>query len=306
MSGFVHLHLHSEYSLLDGACRIKDIPAAAKAAGHTAVAITDHGVMYGVVDFYRACREADIKPIIGCEVYVASRTRHDKTHEKDSENYHLVLLVKNETGYKNLIALVSAGYTEGFYSKPRIDLELLRCHSDGLIALSACLGGRIPQYIINDDFSGAELCASELLSIFGEGNFYLELQNHGLDLQDKVIDSLVRLSSKTGIPLVATNDVHYMKRSDADTQAILMCIQMNTTVAEGRPLGFVTDEFYYKSTEEMTKLFGRYKNAIENTVKIADMCSFDFKSDKLYLPKFKPENGVPPEKFLKELTFAGL
>lgn len=306
MSGFVHLHLHSEYSLLDGACRIKDIPMAAKAAGHTAVAITDHGVMYGVVDFYRACREADIKPIIGCEVYVAPRTCHDKTHEKDSENYHLVLLVKNETGYKNLIGLVSAGYTEGFYSKPRVDLELLRRHSDGLIALSACLGGRIPQYIINDDFAGAEAYAAELLSIFGVGNFYLELQNHGLELQDKVNGILVRLSEKTGIPLVATNDVHYIKRSDADTQAILMCIQMNTTVAEGRPLGFVTDEFYYKTTDEMTTLFGRYNDAIENTVKIADMCNFDFKFDKLYLPRFKPEGGVSPEKYLKEMAFAGL
>lgn len=306
MSGFVHLHLHSEYSLLDGACRIKEIPAAAKAAGHNAVAITDHGVMYGVVAFYRACREADIKPIIGCEVYVAPRSCHDKSHERDSENSHLVLLAKNETGYKNLIKLVSVGFTEGFYSKPRVDTELLRCYSEGLIALSACLGGRIPQLIINNDFAGAEAYAMELLSVFGEGNFYLELQNHGLEQQDKVLDGLVRLSEKTGIPLAATNDVHYLRRSDADTQALLMCIQTNTTIADGRPLGFVTDEFYYKTTEEMTHLFGGYKDAIANTQKIADMCSYDFSFDKLYLPRFQPEGGVSPEQYLKELTFAGL
>lgn len=305
MSGFVHLHLHSEYSLLDGACRIKDIPKTVKEAGHSAVAITDHGAMFGVVEFYRTCHEADIKPIIGCEVYIAPHSCHDKTHENNSEYFHLVLLVKNETGYKNLIRLVSAGYTEGFYSKPRVDLEMLRSHSEGLIALSACLSGRIPQYIINDNFNGAEAYAAELLSIYGEGNFYLELQSHGLELQDKVIDGLIRLSEKCRIPLVATNDVHYLKRSDADTQAMLMCIQMNTVITDGRPLGFATDEFYYKSTDEMTKLFGKYKNAIENTEKIADMCNFDFSFDKLYLPRFKPENGLSPEKYLKDLAFDG-
>lgn len=306
MSGFVHLHLHSEYSLLDGACRVRDIPKAAKDAGHTAVAITDHGVMFGVVEFYRACRDAGIKPIIGCEVYVAPRSRHDKTHENDSENYHLVLLVKNDEGYKNLIRLVSAGYTEGFYSKPRVDLELLREHSGGLIALSACLMGRIPQYIINDDHKGAETYASELLSVFGQDNFYLELQNHGLDLQDKVTDGLLRLSEKCRIPLVATNDVHYLKHSDADIQAMLMCIQMNTVISDGRPFGFSTDEFYYKSTAEMAGLFGKYKGAIENTEKIAALCNFEFSFDQLYLPRFKPENGLSPEKYLRELSFGGL
>ncbi len=306
MSGFAHLHLHSEYSLLDGACRIKDIPQTAKQAGHSAVALTDHGVMFGVVEFYRACLNVGIKPIIGCEVYVASKSCRDKTHENDAENYHLVLLVKNETGYKNLIRLVSFGYTEGFYLKPRVDLDILQQNSEGLIALSACLGGRIAQYIVNDDIKGAETYAAKLLSVYGENNFYLELQNHGLELQEKVTKGLVYLSEKYNIPLVATNDIHYLKQTDADMHAMLMCIQMNTSITEGRPLGFATDEFYYKTTEEMTDLFGKYKGAIENTTKIADMCNFDFSFDNLYLPRFIPENGLSPEKFLKELTFNGL
>ncbi len=306
MGDFVHLHLHSEYSLLDGACRIADIPRAAKAAGHDAVALTDHGVMYGAVAFYRACREEGIKPIIGCEVYVAARSRFDKTHERDSQSYHLVLLCKNETGYKNLIYMVSKGFTEGFYSKPRIDLDLLRSHSEGLIALSACLAGYIPRAISAGDYAGAEEYALEMKRIFGRDNFYLELQDHGIEEQKTVCAALLEMSQKLDIGLVATNDAHYIKKSDADTQAILMCIQTNNVISDGRPIGFETDEFYYKSTDEMRELFGKYPEALDNTVKISDMCNFDFDFDKIYLPSYKPENGMPAGEYLRALALEGL
>lgn len=306
MSGFVHLHLHSEYSLLDGACRITEIPKAARAAGHNAVAITDHGVMYGAVGFYLACREQGIKPIIGCEVYVAARTRFDKAGKKDSSGHHLVLLVKNETGYMNLIHMVSRSFTEGFYSKPRVDMELLRKHSDGLIALSACLAGYIPQSILVGDMKAAFDYAKEMKSIFGKDGFYLELQDHGLQEQKAVTPGLLSLSKQLDIPLVATNDVHYINKSDAYTQAVLMCIQTANVITEGRPIGFETDEFYYKSTQEMESLFGMYEGAIENTQKIADMCSFEFEFDKLYLPTYKPDNGQKPSEYLAALTKEGL
>lgn len=306
MSDFVHLHLHSEYSLLDGACRIADIPKAAKAAGHDAVAITDHGVMYGTVAFFRACMDEGVKPIIGCEIYVAPRTRFDKTHGTDSENYHLVLLVKDETGYRNLIRIVSRAFVEGFYSKPRADLELLENHSEGLVALSACLGGYIPQAILRGDIASAEQHAKKLASIFGTDNFYLELQDHGLPEQQTVNTALAEISERTGIPLVATNDVHYIRRQDADTHAILMCIQTNSVITDGRPLGFETDEFYYKSTDEMKRLFAAYPEAVENTVKIAERCNFRFEFDKVYLPTFTPPGGMDPDSYLRKLTNTGL
>ena len=304
MSDFVHLHLHSEYSLLDGACRISDIPRRAAECGHTAVALTDHGVMYGVVAFYTACREAGIKPIIGCEVYVSSTTRFDKT-QTAGKPYHLVLLCENETGYKNLIYLVSKGYTEGFYSKPRIDTELLRGHSDGLIALSACLAGAIPSMLSAGDFDGARKYAEEMSDIFGKDNFFIELQNHGLAEQQQILESLVRLAEETGLPMVATNDCHYLRRSDAQTQAVLMCIQTNRVITDGRPIGFETDEFYYKTTEEMTRLFGKYEGAIENTVKIADRCNFEFSFDIPKLPTFKTPNGEGAGEYLKVLVDKG-
>lgn len=302
---FVHLHLHSEYSLLDGAFRIADIPKAAKAAGHTAVALTDHGAMYGAVNFYLACKEAGIKPIIGCEVYTASESRFDRREAADGGRYHLVLLAKNETGYKNLIYMVSRSYTEGFYVKPRVDMELLREHSEGLIALSACLAGYIPRHIAAGDFDGARERALEFDRIFGHGNFYLELQDHGLPEQKEVNEALIAMSRETDIPLVATNDVHYMRRADADTQAILLCIQTNSRIADGRPIGFETDEFYYKSTEEMERLFSAVPEAIENTGKIADMCNYDFDFSHIYLPRFEPETGESPEEFLRKLALAG-
>ena len=278
MSDFVHLHLHSEYSLLDGACRISDIPKRAAECGHNAVALTDHGVMYGAVAFFDACKKYGIKAIIGCEVYVSSSDRFDKS-QTAGKPHHLVLLCKNEIGYKNLIHLVSKGYTEGFYSKPRVDKKILREHSEGLIALSACLAGEIPSLLSAGDYEGARRAALELSDIFGEDNFYIEIQNHGLAEQIQILESLVKLAEDCSLPLVATNDCHYLRRSDAQTQAVLMCIQTNRVITDGRPIGFETDEFYYKTTEEMKQLFGKYNGAIENTVKIAERCNFEFSFD---------------------------
>ena len=234
MSGFVHLHLHSEYSLLDGACRIKDIPARAKECGHNAVALTDHGVMYGVIAFYNECKKQGIKPIIGCEVYVAASSRFERGISRDFSKYnHLVLLCKNETGYKNLMYMVSKGFTEGFYSKPRVDLDLLREHSEGLIALSACLAGRVPSLLLKGEYAEACDAARELADIFGKDNFYIERQDHGLQEQHQILPELVRLADDCGLPLVATNDCHYLRRENAHTQAVLMCIQTNTSILDG-------------------------------------------------------------------------
>ena len=305
MKDFVHLHLHSEYSLLDGACRVSDIPKAAKAAGHSCVAITDHGVMYGAVKFYKACKAEGVKPIIGCEVYLAEGSRFEKNRENGAYT-HLVLLVKNETGYRNLIHLVSKGFTDGFYSKPRIDFELLEGHSDGLIALSACLAGKIPKLLLSGSYDGAKKYAEKMEKLFGKDNFYLEIQNHGLSEQKEVIDGIVRLSEETGIPMVATNDVHYLKKSDADDQAVLLCIQTNNIITNGRPIGFETDEYYYKSTDEMYSLFSQYKGALENTVKIADRCNFDFDFSKTFLPRFTCPDGKSGAEYLRELTYEGL
>ena len=306
MKDFVHLHLHSEYSLLDGACRIREIPKQAAALGQRAVALTDHGVMYGAVAFYEACRDAGVKPIIGCEVYVAKNSRFDNTGSGESEPDHLVLLVKNEVGYRNLIRMVSSAFTEGFYRKPRVDLPLLEEHSEGLIALSACLAGRIPRLIEAGDTVGATDYALTLDRIFGRGNFYLELQDHGINGQKMVNECLCGISERTGIPLVATNDVHYLQKTDAFTQSVMMCIQMNRVISEGRPFGFETDEFYLKSGDEMDRLFGRYEGAIENTVKIAEACQFDFTFGKTFLPRFDPPDGISAKDYLKTLAYEGL
>lgn len=310
MSDFVHLHLHSEYSLLDGACRIADIPRRAKECSHSAVAITDHGVMYGAVAFYNACKAEGIKPIIGCEVYLARRTRYDREYAEDSSSYHLVLLCKNEIGYKNLIHMVTVAFEEGFYSKPRIDMELLEKHHEGLIALSACLGGFIPSAIMKGDYDSAREHAMRMHSLFGE-DYYLELQDHGLEEQKGVNAQIVRLSRELSIPLVATNDAHYLRRSDADSQAVLMCIQTNSVITDGRPIGFETDEFYYKSTEEMEDLFSYLDSEalgspIENTVKIAEKCNFDFDFSKIYLPAFTAPQGQSSAEYLKKLACEGL
>lgn len=304
MSDFVHLHLHSEYSLLDGACRIADIPARAKEFGHTAVALTDHGAMYGAVAFYQACKAAGIKPIIGCEVYVAPRSRFEKQGSHDAY-YHMVLLCENEVGYRNLISLVSAGFTEGFYVRPRVDMELLRRHHEGLIALSACLAGRIPRLLLQGQYKEAREYAMECAGIFGPEHFYIEIQNHGLEDQRTVLPELVRLAEECALPLVATNDCHYLRRKDASAQAVLMCIQTNRTIQDGKPVGFETDEFYYKSTDEMRILFGSYPGAIENTVRIAERCHFDFDFSTTYLPTFPCPAGYSSVDYLRHLTEEG-
>ncbi len=304
MADFVHLHLHTEYSLLDGAAKISKIADKAIACGQSAVAITDHGVMYGAVEFYNALKAKGVKPIIGCEVYVAPRSRLDKDGRADSSGNHLILLCKNDTGYKNLCYMVSKSFIDGFYSKPRIDMDLIREHSEGLIALSGCVAGKIPQFIISGSISEAEKYAVEMRDIFGE-DFYLEIQNHGLDDERKVAYGIKMLSEKLGIPMVATNDVHYIERSDADIQATLMCIQTNNVITDGRPFGFETDEFYFKTTEEMRVLFSSFDGALENSVKIAEKCNFDFEFDKLHLPDFTPEDGLTHAQKLRKDTYLG-
>ncbi len=307
MSEFVHLHLHSEYSLLDGACRIKDIPKRAKECGHTAVAITDHGVMYGTIAFYNECKAQGIKPIIGCEVYVASGSRFEKSLNKNASKYHhLVLLCENDIGYKNLMYMVSKGFTEGFYSKPRVDMELLSKHSDGLIALSACLAGKVPSLLLKGEYNEAKVAAEELAQIFGKNNFYIELQDHDINEQKQIIPELVRLAEECGLGLVATNDCHYLRREQAHTQAVLMCIQTNSSILDGRPIGFETDEFYYKNTDEMKMRFGRYEGAIENTVAIAERCNVEFSFDSYKLPKFPTPNGISAAECLRRLTEEGI
>ena len=261
--------------------------------------------MYGAVAFYRACKKEGIKPIIGCEVYVASHSRLSKSGDGENRTDHLVLLCENEVGYRNLIYLVSQGFIDGFYSKPRIDLELLREHSEGLIGLSACLAGRIPRLLTGGDYEGAVSYAKELSSILGEGNFYIELQNHGLEEQKQILPLLARLAKDCSLPMVATNDCHYLRREDAYAQAVLMCVQTNSVITNGRPVGFETDEFYYKTTEEMEALFGEYEGALANTVRIADRCNFDFSFDTIYLPKFNCPGGETATEHLRKLAFAG-
>lgn len=306
MSDFVHLHLHSEYSLLDGACRISDIPARAAECGHTAVAITDHGVMYGAVAFYNACRDAGIKPIIGCEVYVAPSSRFEKSPGGQGKAHHLVLLCKNEVGYRNLIYLVSKGFSEGFYSRPHIDTQLMREHHEGLIALSACLSGAVPQALLRGDVNEADRRARELADIFGADNFYIELQNHGTPEEQRLVGELWELARRCDLPVVATNDCHYLRRSDAEIQATLLCIQTNRTITDGRPLGFENDEYYYKTTDEMRMLFGRYEGALSNTVRIAAQCSLDFDFSKIYLPKFRCPGGESADTLMERMTREGL
>ncbi len=302
---FTHLHVHTEYSLLDGACRIDKMMARLKEMGQTSVAITDHGVMFGTVDFYKAAKQNGIKPIIGCEVYVATRTRFDKVNKMDSNN-HLVLLCKNETGYKNLIKMVSRGFTEGFYSKPRIDFELLQKHSEGLICLSACLAGKVPRELLAGDYEKAKETALKYNELFGQGNYFIEIQDHGIEEQKLVLPRLVKLAKETGIPLVATNDTHYVTKQDSKMQRVLVCIQTNKALTDDDILEFGTDEFYLKSTQEMYDLFGEYENACENTNKIADMCNFDFEFGVTKLPYFKAPGGLENEEYLRKICYDGL
>ena len=283
---FAHLHVHTEYSLLDGCCRIKALIDRAAALGQKSLAITDHGVMYGVIDFYKYAVSKGINPIIGCEVYVAPRSRFEKVKGVDARYTHLVLLCRNNEGYRNLIKLVSAGFTEGFYSKPRIDKELLKKYSGGLIALSACLAGEIPRLLSSGEYEKAKETALWFDSVFGRGNYYLELQDHGIEEQRRINPQLVRISRETGIPPAATNDVHYIKKEDARLHKVLLCIQTGTKINEENPIEFKTNEFYLKSAEEMASLFPEAPEAIENTVKIAENCRVTFEFGKIKLPRF--------------------
>ena len=303
---FTHLHLHTEYSLLDGACRISKLMDAVAEMGQTGVAITDHGVMYGAVDFYKAAKEKGIKPIIGCECYVAQRTRHDKVHGLDSERYHLVLLCKNNKGYENLIKMVSLGFTEGFYTKPRIDRELLQKYHEGIIALSACLAGEISQLLLKGEFDKAKETALWYRDLFGEGNFYLEVQNHGLREELDIIPDIVRLSRETGIPLVATNDAHYIRKEDSSVQQVLICIQTNHILGEETGLEFSTDEFYVKSEQEMRELFSQIPEAVDNTQIIADKCNVEFEFGNTKLPHFEVPNNMDHFEYFRNQCFYGL
>jgi len=305
---FVHLHLHTEFSLLDGACRIKKLVERVKDLGQEAVAITDHGCMYGVIDFYRACKAAGVKPVIGCEVYVAprGRTRFQKVHEFDSRYNHLVLLCRNEEGYRNLSYMVSKGYLEGFYIKPRIDLDLLREHTGGLIACSACMSGEVSRLLLAGDYDQAKAVALEMRELFGEDGYYLEMQDHGIKAQKQVNASLIRLSEETGIPLIATNDAHYLRREDAEMQDILMCIQTGKTLDEPNRMRFETREFFVKSEEEMAALFPDHPEAIANTAKIAELCNVDFEFGKYHLPLFQlPEGWSDGEAYFRKLCLDG-
>lgn len=302
---FVHLHVHSEYSLLDGACRIGSMMDRVKELGQDAIALTDHGVMYGCIDFYKKAKAAGIKPIIGCEVYVARRGMEDRIYGVDNEAYHLVLLCKDRTGYENLCYLVSQAYLKGFYGKPRVDLKLLRERHEGLIALSACLAGAIAQDLLQEDYDAARSYALELKDIFGEDNFYLELQDHGIPEQRAVNQGIMRLSRELNLPLVVTNDAHYLRREDSVIQDVLLCIQTGKTVDDPKRMKFQTDEFYLKSEEELRQLFPNCPEAFENTAKIAQRCNLDFEFHKYHLPSFPVPEGYTNEEFFRKLCEDG-
>ncbi len=305
MRDFVHLHVHTEYSLLDGANRIKDLVKHVADLGMKSVAITDHGAMYGVIEFYKEAVSAGIKPILGCEVYTAENMR-DKSSGRDSDYGHLVLLAKNLAGYKNLMKIVSIGFIDGFYYKPRIDYDVLRAHSEGLIALSACLSGDVPRALLQNDYDRAKRKALELNDIFGQDNFYLELQINGIQEQNLVNQGLIKLSRETGIPLVATNDAHYLRRENARAHEILLCIQTGKSINDEDRMRFPTDEFYVKSPEEMWALFSGIPEAVENTVKIAERCNVGLEFGKLHLPEYHVPETTTPFEYLKNLCYEGL
>ena len=306
MSKFVHLHIHSEFSLLDGANRIKDLPIRAKELGMDAIALTDHGVMYGAIDFYKACKKEGIKPIIGCEVYVAMRSRYDKEPGIDNKYYHLILLAKNQQGYKNLSKLVSLGFLEGYYYKPRIDKEILEKYHEGLVCLSACLAGEINQKLLYGKEEDAEETALWHKNLFGE-DYYIEIQNNGLQEQVLANQKLVKLARKLDIPLVATNDAHYLKKEDAYNHEVLLCIQTGKRMSDEDRMRFETDELYVKSPEEMSEYFSSFPDAVENTVKIAEKCNVEFEFGHTILPNYDVEPEYPTHyDYLKKLCDDGL
>ena len=303
---FCHLHTHTEYSLLDGEASIKKLVARVKELGMDSCAITDHGSMYGVVDFYREAKSQGIHPVIGCEVYMAPRSRFEKVHDIDNKTSHLILLAENQRGYKNLIKLVSAGYIDGFYYKPRIDFEMLKEHSEGIIALSACIAGEVPKALLRGDYDEAKKIALKYAEVLGKDNYFLEIQDHGLSEQKRIIPDMLRLSEETGIGLVATNDIHYLKKEDAKYQDVLMCIQMEKKVDDPDRMKFETEEFYIKSPEEMTSLFEYVPQAIENTEKIAKRCNVDFDFGTRHLPAYAVPDGKDAFEYLRELCQSGL
>ena len=303
---FVHLHVHSEYSLLDGMSRIKYLPVRAKELGMKAMALTDHGVMYGAVDFYKECKKNDIKPIIGCEVYVATRSRFDKEANIDSGYNHLILLAKNKTGYQNLTKLVSLSFIDGFYYKPRIDLEILEKYSEGLVCLSACLAGSLSQALIRDDMEKAEEIALWHKNIFKD-DYYIEIQHNGLREQIRINQKLIALARKLDIPLVATNDAHYLKKEDSYFHEVLLCIQTGKRMSDEDRMRFETEEFYIKSPEEMSEYFSEFPDAIENTVKIAEKCNYDFEFGVTKLPNYDvPEEFETHADYFKDLCYKGI
>ena len=302
---FVHLHVHTEYSLLDGACRIGSMMDRVKELGQNAIAITDHGVMYGCIDFYKAAKAAGIKPIIGCEVYVARRGMEDRVHGIDNDPYHLVLLCKDRKGYENLCLMVSEAFNHGFYGKPRVDLDLLRKYHEGLIATSACLAGAVAQQLLNEDYEGAKRHALALSDIFGPDHFYLELQDHGIPEQTPVNQGVMRLARETGLPLVVTNDAHYLRRADAKMQDVLLCVQTGKTVDDPNRMKFGTEEFYLKSEEELKALFPGCEEAFENTQRIADRCNLEFVFNEYHLPSFPVPEGYTNEEYFRKLCMEG-
>ena len=306
MGQFVHLHIHSEFSLLDGANRIKDLPVRAKELGMDAMAITDHGVMFGAIDFYKSCKKEGIKPIIGCEVYVAPRSRFDREPGIDNKYNHLILLAKNNQGYKNLSKLVSLGFIDGYYYKPRIDLEILEKYSDGLVCLSACLAGSVNQALLNGQNEKAEEIALWHKRVFGE-DYYIEIQNNGIKEQVLANQKLVQLARKLDIPLVATNDAHYLKREDAYNHEVLLCIQTGKRMSDEDRMKFDTEELYVKSPEEMIDYFKAFPDAIENTVKIAEKCNVEFEFGHTILPNYEvPEGFETHYDYLEHLCKEGM
>ena len=303
--GFVHLHVHSEYSLLDGACRISGMMDRVKELGQTAIALTDHGVMYGCIDFYKAAKAAGIKPIIGCEVYVTRRNMTDRVHGIDNDPYHLVLLCKDRQGYENLCKLVSEAFINGFYGKPRVDIALLRQHSQGLIALSACLAGGVAQFLMEEDYNAAKDYALTMADIFGADNFYLELQDHNIPEQIAVNQGICRIARETGLPLVVTNDAHYLRKEDATMQDVLLCVQTGKTIDDPNRLKIQTEEFYLKSEEELKSLFPDLDEAFENTVKIAERCNLEFVFNQYHLPSFPVPEGYTNEEYFRKLCMDG-
>ncbi|MDF2595702.1 MAG: polymerase alpha subunit, partial [Clostridia bacterium] len=305
VSDFTHLHVHTEYSLLDGSAKINDLLDRAGELGMKSLAITDHGVMYGVVDFYKAAKQRNIKPIIGCEVYLASRTRFDK-EPMDLSSNHLVLLAENNIGYQNLIKMVSLGFIEGFYRRPRIDYDLLEAHHEGLIALGACLAGPVSRKLLRDEYESAKETAIKLRDIMGQDHFFLELQDHGMKQQQKVNQLTMRLADELNINMVATNDVHYIKAEDANPHEVLLCIQTGKTMQDEDRMIYEGGQYYLKGHEEMEKLFPYATKALENTAKIADRCDVTFNFNELKLPSFDVPEGTTAEAYLRERCYSGL